>query len=327
MDLTLQEDERQIVAMASEVMLNEAPLERWFAADIDIGAEEDRVRNLAAELGWIGFGAPESIGGSGVSPLEEALLFREVGRFLGPVSLVAGAAAARLAAVALPEVAARIVDGSAPVGLIIGAPGGRGWRLGAASGALGLRFEDEALTLVEISAASSQASFDPTVTAQSASVETMAVLAETRDPAETCRFMLLIAAQQLGMAEAAMAASVAYGKLREQFGRPIGSFQAVRHRCVDMAVRCERARAQLFFAAVSSRDTASDADFQSFAAAKVCEDAASRNARDNIFLHGAIGVTAENAGHLFLKRSLLWKTVVRPQDVLEKIAIAAGPAI
>jgi alkylation response protein AidB-like acyl-CoA dehydrogenase len=119
---------------------------------------------------------------------------------------------------------------------------------------------------------------------------------------------------------------VAYAKLREQFGRPIGSFQAVRHRCVDMAVRCERARAQLFFAAVAVRDGAPDSGFQAFAAARVCDDAVSRNARDNIFLHGATGVTAENAAHLFLKRSLLWRQLVRPQIVLEQIANAAGPA-
>lgn len=327
MDLTLQEDERQIVAMASEVMLNEAPLERWFAADINAGVEENRLRHLAAGLGWIGFGAPESVGGSGASVLEEALLFRELGRFLGPVSVVAGATAARLAAQALPELAAQIVDGGAPVSLVIASRDGRAWRLDAASGVLGLRFADDILTLLEVPETTAEVSFDPTVTMQSASIAAMRVLAETRDPAEIQRFMLLVAAQQLGMAEAAVAASVAYGKLREQFGRAIGSFQAVRHRCVDMAVRCERARAQLLFAAISLRDRAPDADFQSLAAAKVCDDAASRNARDNIFLHGAIGVTAENAGHLFLKRALLWKETVRPQDVLERIAIGAGPAI
>jgi alkylation response protein AidB-like acyl-CoA dehydrogenase len=309
--------------MAAELMANEAPLERWFAADIDAAAEEDRLRKLSAELGWIGFGAPEAIGGSAVSPVEEALLFREVGRFLGPVSLTAGAAAARLAADSLPELAARIADGSEPVGLVVGSPAGL--RLGAASGALGLRFDGVGLALVQVSVPAPRASLDPTVTAQAVSVDGTITLAEA-GALEARRFMLLVAAQQLGMAEAALAASVAYAKLREQFGRPIGSFQAVRHRCVDMAVRCERARAQLFFAAVALRDRAADADFQSFAAAKVCEDAASRNARDNIFLHGAIGVTAENAGHLFLKRSLLWREIVRPKIVLEQIANWSGPS-
>ena len=325
MDLTLQEDETQIVAMAGEVMANEAPLERWFAAGLDAGADEARLRTLAAELGWIGFGAPESVGGSAVSPVEEVLLFREIGRFLGPVSLCAGAAAARVAADGASGVAARILAGEA-VGLVIAGAGEGVWRMGAASGSLGLRLEGETLSLVEARGAELRTGLDPTVVAQTASRDNLVILAQSRRRNEGRRFMLLVAAQQLGMAEAALAASVAYAKLREQFGRPIGSFQAVRHRCVDMAVRCERARAQLFFAAVAVREDAADGGFQSFAAARVCEDAASRNARDNIFLHGATGVTAENAAHLFLKRSLLWREVVRPTIVLEQIANAAGPA-
>jgi len=326
MDLTLGADDAQIAAMAADVMAKEAPLERWFGPGVDAAAHEDRLRRLAADLGWIGFGAPESVGGSAVSPVEEVLLFREIGRALGPVSLSAAAVAARVAAVDAPEVAARIVAGEAAVGLIVPASGGRAWRLGAASGSLGLAFADEILSLVEIGAAETGPGLDPTVTTQVVSRSGMVILAEGLGPDEGYRFALLVAAQQLGMAEAALAASVAYGKLREQFGRPIGSFQAVRHRCVDMAGRCEKARAQLFFAAVALRDGAGNRGFQALAAAKVCEEAASRNARDNIFLHGAIGVTAENAAHLFLKRSLLWREVVRPQVVLERIANGAGPA-
>ncbi|HEY0651342.1 acyl-CoA dehydrogenase [Phenylobacterium sp.] len=326
MDLTLGEDEAQIVAMAADVMANEAPLDRWFAAGADAAADEERLRRLAADLGWIGFGAPEGVGGSGVSPVEEILLFREIGRAVGPVSLSAGAAAARIAAADTPGVAGRIVAGEAAVGLIVEAGGGRAWRLGAGGGTLGLVFEDDKLSVVEVGKAEACPSLDPTVAAQAGSRAGMVVLAESQAPDEAHRFVLLVAAQQLGMAEAALGASVAYAKLREQFGRPIGAFQAVRHRCVDMAVRCEKARAQLFFAAVALRDGAADRGFQALAAARACEDAAGRNARDNIFLHGATGVTAENAAHLFLKRSLVWRQVVRPQIVLEAIANGAGPA-
>lgn len=325
MDLTLREDDTQIAAMAAEVMANEAPLERWFAAAADPAADEERLRRLSAELGWIGFGAPEAVGGSGGSPVEDVLLFREIGRAIGPISLAAGAAAARVAAAEAPGVAARIVSGEAAVGVIVDAGGGRVWRLGASGGSLGLVLDGDTLSVVEIGATEAYASLDPTVAAQQASRAGLVVLAASREPDEAHRFILSVAAQQLGMAEAALGASVAYAKLREQFGRPIGAFQAIRHRCVDMAVRCEKARAQLLFAAVALRDGAADRDFQALAAAKVCEDAAGRNARDNIFLHGATGVTAENAAHLFLKRSLVWRQVVRPQIVLERIADGAGP--
>lgn len=326
MDLTLQEDETQIAAMAGEMLAAEADLSRWFSPTADPGVEEDRLRALAAELGWIGFGAPEVVGGSAVSVVEEAVLLREVGRYLGPVSLSAGAAAARLSADADPVLAAAIVAGGEPVGLAVPRAGERLWRFGARGGALALLAEGASLSLVTADAWSEADGLDPTTTAQTAPRAAVRVVAEAQGRGEADRFRLLVAAQQLGLSEAALAASVAYAKLREQFGRAIGSFQAVRHRCVDMAVRCERARAQLWFAAVCLRDGAPDAAFQAAAAARVCDDAANRNASDNIFLHGAIGVTAENAGHLFLKRSLLWRTLLDTHALLEEIASGAGPA-
>ncbi|MBW8814217.1 MAG: acyl-CoA dehydrogenase family protein [Caulobacterales bacterium] len=322
MDLTLQEDERQIAAMAAEVLAGEAALDRWFREDVDAAAEEARLRALAAGLGWIGFGAPAAAGGSEVSVVEEAVLFREAGRFLAPMSLAAGAAAARFAAA---DLAARIVEGEAAVGVAMARDAGRLWRLGTADGALALQVDDARLTLLEADWEPA-ACLDPTVPAQSAALGSVRTVAETSASAEPQRFGLLVAAQQLGLAETALAASVAYAKLREQFGRAIGSFQAVRHRCVDMAVRAERAKAQLWFAAVSLRDGAADASFQAAAAMRVCDDAAGRNARDNILLHGAIGVTAENEGHLLLKRATLWRQVLPPNRILEEIARGGGPA-
>lgn len=322
MDLTLQEDEAQVAAMAADMLAAEAGLDRWFREDVDAAAEERRLRALAAELGWIGFGAPAEAGGSEASVVEEAVLFREAGRFLAPLSLAAGASAARVAG---PDLAVAIVTGAAPVGLALSRDDARLWRLGAADGALALRVDGERLTLLEADWAPA-ACLDPTTPAQTAAVGSVRVLAELTEPAEALRFGLLVAAQQLGLAEAALAASVAYAKLREQFGRAIGSFQAVRHRCVDMAVRAERAKAQLWFAAVSLRDGAADAGFQAAAAVRVCDDAAGRNARDNILLHGAIGVTAENEGHLLLKRATLWRQALPPHRILEEIARGAGPA-
>ena len=65
---------------------------------------------------------------------------------------------------------------------------------------------------------------------------------------------VLLAAEAVGVAERTLEASVAYAKVREQFGRPIGSFQAVKHRCADMAVRAEVARSLTTFAALALRD-------------------------------------------------------------------------
>jgi alkylation response protein AidB-like acyl-CoA dehydrogenase len=324
MDLTLPEDVLQVAAMASDVMLGEASLDRWLRPDVSVVVEEDRLRVLAGELGWIGFGAPEAIGGGGATTVEEVVLFREVGRHLGPISLAVGATAARMAAASGLELAADVAVGAAPVGLVLPRGPSRVWRLGAGSGEIGLAVEGEHLRLVAIEGLSDETCLDPTVSAQTADRQDVRVLAEA-DAVEARRFHLLVAAQQLGLAEAALAASVAYGKLREQFGRPIGAFQAVRHRCVDMLVRCEKAKAQLWFAAVSLRDGAADSGFQASAALRLCDEAAGANARDNILLHGAIGATAENEGHLFLKRSMLWRQALPRAAVLEEIAAGAGP--
>jgi alkylation response protein AidB-like acyl-CoA dehydrogenase len=324
MDLTLQADEAQVAAMAAEVLAKEAPLERWFTPTTRPAVEEDRLRVLAAGLGWIGFGAPEAAGGSEASPVDEAVLFREVGRGLGPICLIAGAAAARIVAPHDVDLAVRIVGGEAAVGLAASRDAGSFWRLGASDGDLGLVVEGRRLMVVAFGGLAAETCLDPTVTAQSAAREDMWILAEA-DSAEALRFGLLVAAQQLGLAEAALAASVAYAKLREQFGRPIGGLQAVRHRCVDMLVRCERAKAQLWFAAVSLRDGAADAAFQVAVAMWTCDQAAGANARDNILLHGAIGATAEHAAHLFLKRSMLWRQVTPQTEILEGIASGTGP--
>jgi alkylation response protein AidB-like acyl-CoA dehydrogenase len=98
-------------------------------------------------------------------------------------------------------------------------------------------------------------------------------------------------------------ASVEYGKVRQQFGKPIGSFQAVKHRCADMAVRAEVARSATTYSAVSVRDAADDADFQCAVAKILCANAYLQNAADNVQNHGGMGFTWECDAHLFVKRS------------------------
>jgi alkylation response protein AidB-like acyl-CoA dehydrogenase len=106
-----------------------------------------------------------------------------------------------------------------------------------------------------------------------------------------------------GLAEQVRDASAAYAKVRVQFGRPIGSFQAVKHRCADMALRAEAAWAQTEVAALRFAAPGAAAAFDVAAAKVVAVDAAIRNARDNIQNHGGIGFTAEHPAHLFLKRA------------------------
>jgi alkylation response protein AidB-like acyl-CoA dehydrogenase len=110
---------------------------------------------------------------------------------------------------------------------------------------------------------------------------------------------------QVGVAERALELIVEYAKVRETFGRKIGTYQAVRHACADMALRAEAARCQLWSAAAAMKERRSDARTHLDAAKHLANRAAVTNADVDIQLHGAIGVTEEHHAHLLLKHGLL----------------------
>jgi len=119
------------------------------------------------------------------------------------------------------------------------------------------------------------------------------------------RALAAVSAEMLGAADRVLAMTVEYAKDRVQFGRPIGGFQAVKHRCADMLVDVEGMRSAAYYAAwavgAGDRDAAAAAS-----AAKVwCSDAARRVMASALQVHGGIGFTWEHDLHLFLKRSQL----------------------
>jgi alkylation response protein AidB-like acyl-CoA dehydrogenase len=116
---------------------------------------------------------------------------------------------------------------------------------------------------------------------------------------------VLAAAEAVGVAERTLEASVAYAKVRQQFGKPIGSFQAVKHRCADMAVRAEVARSVTTYASVAIRDAEPGAERYARVAKTLATSAAIANASDNVQNHGGMGYTWEADAHLFLKRAWL----------------------
>jgi len=135
---------------------------------------------------------------------------------------------------------------------------------------------------------------------------------------------VLVAAMLSGICEATRDQSAAYAKVRVQFGVPIGSFQAVKHRCADEAVRAEAATQIVTLAALAVRDGRPDADLLWAAARSVTADHAMRNAADNIQNLGGIGYTAEHDAHLFLKRAqVLADLLLTPLDV--RTAILEAP--
>jgi alkylation response protein AidB-like acyl-CoA dehydrogenase len=114
----------------------------------------------------------------------------------------------------------------------------------------------------------------------------------------------LTAALQLGLAEAALDSSVAYAKEREQFGKPIGSFQAVKHLCADMLTLVEVARAAVYAAGGVADDPGIDDPVKLASVAKITADhAATRCGKHCIQVHGGMGYTWEVDAHLYLKRA------------------------
>jgi len=113
----------------------------------------------------------------------------------------------------------------------------------------------------------------------------------------------LLASEQLGVAQWCLDTTVAYARTRYQFGRPIGSFQAVKHRLADLWVEISQARAVARYAAVCVATDDPDAAVAVAVARAHCSEVAVRAAQECVQLHGGIGFTWEHPAHLYLKRA------------------------
>ncbi len=113
----------------------------------------------------------------------------------------------------------------------------------------------------------------------------------------------MLAAEQVGLADRALEITVAYAKQRYQFSRPIGSFQAIKHRMADWWVAVTQARAASRYAAACLAEQDPDTPVAVALAKAVCSDTAVLAGQEMIQLHGGIGFTWEHPAHLFLKRA------------------------
>lgn len=113
----------------------------------------------------------------------------------------------------------------------------------------------------------------------------------------------LLCAECVGGSHKVLDMSVEYAKSRIQFGRPIGSFQAVKHRCADMLVDVEMARSAMYYASWAASDGPEELEMASSVAKAWCGDAYSRVAASGIQVHGGIGFTWEHDMHLYFKRA------------------------
>lgn len=302
---------------------------------------------LGSELGVLGLGVPEELGGSGGGIVDAAILVEELGAALicGPVfgtlalSIPALVAApdtpvrtqtlgplvegTRTAAFAVPERAGYF----APDAVTVTAAGtGESWVLsGTAERAVDAGSADDlivaargragvALFVVDATASGVQRTALSTMdlTRPQATIHLAAVaarlLAGPEDTARVCQQALyvgavLLAAEQVGGAQHLLDLSVSYAKERLQFGRPIGSFQAVKHRIADMLVEQEHARSAAYHGAWALQDGIDDPAIAASIAQATCSAAFTRIATDTLQVHGGIGFTWEHQTHLYFKRA------------------------
>lgn len=135
---------------------------------------------------------------------------------------------------------------------------------------------------------------------------------------------IYLAAESVGGTERVLAAAVEHAKSRKQFGRPIGSFQAIKHKCADMHVDFETSRYTMQHAvrSVTASGTRAAADAAAVCAA-LCHDTFLRCAAENIQIHGGIGFTWEHHAHLYYKRAQA-NCVLLGDDVHHRRALAAS---
>jgi alkylation response protein AidB-like acyl-CoA dehydrogenase len=132
-----------------------------------------------------------------------------------------------------------------------------------------------------------------------------------------------LAAEQAGGAERTLEDAVSYAQLRQQFGRPIGSFQAVKHKCADMLMAAESAKTAAWYAAWAMATGADGAVAASRVAKAICSEAFLSNAGENLQVHGGIGFTWECDAHLHLKRARSsWALFGAPPELRELTADA-----
>lgn len=276
--------------------------------------ERDDVWMSLSALGLFAMTRPEDDGGSALGLVEEALVAFELGRRLASPAVLASLGAGAHVALAEGEaVAAAWTDDKGVV--LIEEP--RATRvLVRGGGAPRLIDKPQAVEILD------DVHWAAGVQRIPESAEWGLALA----PEAEVRLRLLDAAALAGLAQTALDMAVAYAGLREQFGRPIGSFQAVKHHCADMALAARGARDLVIFAAAALEDALAHDPGLVDSALIVAGQAAVGNAALNIQVHGGVGFSDEADPHLLVKRARIYLSAGGGLDAaIERIA--AGGAV
>jgi 3-oxochol-4-en-24-oyl-CoA dehydrogenase len=318
-------DEHSDLADAAIGLLTRLSTRAAARATLEGGSSHPQnVWQAAAEQGWLGLAVAEEHGGSGFGPAELAVVLEAQGRELSPGPFLPTVAASLvidrcahdpLRAQLLPglvdgsTVGALGTAGSIVVGSDLDVTGEAPAVLGAPDADILVLIAGEDVVVVDAAAEGvTVTALEPLDTSRSiASVALRGVTVDAdsvlRGAARRARtaFRILASAEAVGVAWATLEMAVEYAKVREQFGRTIGTFQAVKHHAANMLVNAEQTTAAVWDAA-----RADDLDIAWFPAAVAASHAVRAqvfNAQNNIQLHGGIGFTWEHDAHLYWRRA------------------------
>jgi alkylation response protein AidB-like acyl-CoA dehydrogenase len=311
MDFGLTDDQRQIQRTARELLAERARPER-VREHAEAGTVDEALWSELCELGWTGIALAEEHGGQGLGRIELSILCEELGRTLAPVPFLPSVMASTMIEHAgspgqRERWLAALARGEAKGALGVAVDGTAELVIGAAEADVIVLVEDDHTGRVltpEQGEVSTVASIDPTRSGARVSAGEDAGEALTGDVgAGVDRALVGISAELVGVCDRALEMTVAYVKERKQFGVPVGSYQAVSHRCAQMLLETEKARSTAAFAAWTA-DAEPERLPEAAAMAKAAaSDAAREVTASAIQAHGGIGFTWEADVHWLFKRA------------------------
>jgi alkylation response protein AidB-like acyl-CoA dehydrogenase len=332
MEFAFTEEQQMIGETARGFFAENATSERTRKAMAGGGTDQALWQAFCSELGLAGIALPEAHGGAGLGMVEFALVAEAAGAQVAALPLLSHMMAAQaiaaggsdaqkaewLTKLASGEVIGASagsyeleIDGNLVSGTFDLVPHGASAQLLVLGGAQGCWIFKSDAPSVSISQPTTmdqtrplarivldKAAGDPLFDAQAA-------MHAAREGGWIC-----LAAEALGGAQACLDRTIAYAKERVQFGRPIGSFQAYKHRLADMMIEIEQARSAVYWAACAVDEGSDEAQMALHAAKSFCADTFFMCASNMIQLHGGIGFTWEHEAHLFFKRARSIQTML-----------------
>ncbi|MDP3968145.1 MAG: acyl-CoA dehydrogenase family protein [Nocardioides sp.] len=332
MHFALTEEQSELASTVRSLLAKRADSAAVRAASAsDQGYDSALWQVLCEQVGVAALAVPEEHDGAGFTLFESLVVLEELGRSLAPSPLLASLVAAEallvdVGAVArelLPQLAAGAVATLALAPAEVRArPAAEGWVLSGtardvldgdrAEVLLVLATTEDGTDLFAVDPADVPATWVPTMdqSLRLADLELEGVsarLVNAHGAAVAGRAALVgataTAALQVGCAQRALDMTVAYTKEREQFGRPIGSFQALKHRMADMLALVEMARSASWAASYAVSTGSPDAERLTHVAASYCGDALDHVAGETVQMHGGIAITWEHDAQLVFKRA------------------------